>query len=300
MIVLLTFSFATRSIAGECDMQDLLVRAHHLAQVLEQQRVGESADLAAKQLRSVLNQISMAELAPRLRAAGLAADSADISAFLRTQKLLIDARDRTGGNGSLPARQHKALQDSLSKMQRLVPKMRCDDDKNWTPQDASGGSGRTTPTGMDGGGSDTALIAKNASAISILVFGLMALLIAMSMFLRRRAKIKRRRARRLPCALSCTISFIQDKRSNEPPTARRGKMCDISQLGAKVCVDESVPDTLNQCKLYSHGWSAGGRIIWRNAQCMGIAFKRALPAQELYHLVRLNRKLHAGKKNGTP
>ncbi|MGH1356049.1 MAG: PilZ domain-containing protein [Thalassovita sp.] len=194
----------------------------------------------------------------------------------------------------------KELHEFSLRMQRLIPKLRCDSDKTWRPENVSDGTGGTSPTGIQGGGGDNALIPQNAAKISMVVFGTIAIVVGGSIFLRHRAKVRRRRARRLPCALNCTVSFLQDKRKGIPQTARRGRMCDISQLGAKVCVDDDTPETLNDCNLYSHGWSTRGHVIWRNAQCMGIAFKRRLPAQDLYRLVRLNRKLHSGKKNGTP
>ena len=290
----------SQSVAEECETQDWLVQTHHLAKGFEKERNGPKAEKAAKQLRRALDQYPVSQLGTRLRTAGLAKHGNDIVGFLRTQNSLVESQLLWGGTTRFPPRLERKVQEFSSRMQKLVPGMRCASDQNWRPKTALAGLGDSTPLGAENSSGNSLFFPPNAAVISFAVFGLMAALAGGSVAMRFRTKRRHRRARRLPCALSCTVTFIETTATGDRHAARRGRMCDISQLGAKVCLDSPVPLALNTCTVQSHHWATSGRIIWRNAQCMGVAFKRALPRQELLHLVRLNRKLHAGKENGAP
>lgn len=273
-----------RSGTGDCATQDWLAQAHHMAQVFAQQRDGPDASRAARRLLAALAQYPSAELSPRLRAAGLSGHSSAIEGFLRTQKTLADSQIFFGGTAGYPHRMETELNAFARQMNQIVPNMRCDEDPSWRPPATSSAMGRTTPTALKTKERASIFFPPNWPILALIACALVAALAAGSILLRRQALRNRRREKRFPCALSCTLTHTH--------AARQGRICDISQRGAKVCLGSAVPDQMTQCTLHSHQWSAPGRIVWRNAQCVGIAFRRPIPERELQLLIALDRDLH--------
>lgn len=273
-----------RSGTGDCATQDWLAQTHHMAQVFAQQRDGPDAARAARRLLVALSQYPMAELSPRLRAAGLSGHAPAIEGFLRTQKTLADSQLFFGDTTGYPHRMEVDLNGFARQMSQLVPNMRCDEDPAWRPPAASSAMGRTTPIALKTQERASIFFPPNWPILALIACALVAALAAGSILLRQHAIRNRRREKRFPCALSCTVTH--------PHAARQGRICDISQRGAKVCLGSAIPEQMTHCTLHSHHWSAPGRIVWRNAQCMGIAFRRPIPERDLQRLIALDRDLH--------
>jgi hypothetical protein len=186
-----SFLFIAPVQAGECDVQSLLVRAHHLAQIFEQQRHSPEAQRTARQLRTVLDQLPPFSLQARLRAAGLSAHSSDISRFLRSQRALVSTQILRGTTLGLPAHTEQDARTFLQTMQKLVPKLHCDDGPEHRPDDAMPTTGTTTPVAIQDDGPHRVISSEEAAKVSMAAFGLIAILVAGSIALRHRANVRR-------------------------------------------------------------------------------------------------------------
>jgi hypothetical protein len=294
--------------AGPCDLQDQLLRAHHLAQVFRQHRGSEQEAATAQQLGAALDHIPISDLAPRLHAAGLAPHQPTVLGFLRTQRALVNAQALWGNTRNISARLERSANDFSQQMQPLIPKLACTQTRSDLPDGALPVTGKTTPTGIVPGQVPVRPQARQATAISMGVFSFIAVLMGGSMLLRALARRKRRRDHRRPCALSCTLRLPPPG----PPAEWNGRICDLSQTGAKIWVEGALPDDTHAFQLRSHDWESPARISWRNGPWIGITFASLLTQQELLWLLRLNRKLHSAQvrtaqtnappptKNGTP
>lgn len=284
LIICLILGARTAWAAGDCATQDWLVQAFHQAQRFDQQRDQPGAAASAQNLLRTLDRFSMDEVAPLLRASGLARHTAQVQDFLRSQRSLATAQIHFGTTRSLSLDLTQRIQKNSEQMQRFVGDMRCDSDTGWSPSSPGFTQGRTTPVPLDPGASSLPRRSiprrwqLGGLAVGLALFGL-------GMALYRRGRQQTRRAYKFPCALRCQIT--------DTHFARTGTINDISQLGAKIHLGGTAPQTLKTCTLHSHGWSAQGRIAWRNAQYIGIAFKHPVPHLTLRRLLRLNRQLHA-------
>lgn len=264
---------------GNCAFNDWLVQTYHAARAYEQAVANGRRSIPSDTLQRDVARFSSAELKSKLRSAGLSQHSATVSQFFTAQRSLMISQTQFGNHNARKMAQRPGFRQQAQKMKAFIGNMHCDSDPSWRP--AGGGSftkGATEVGGLSPGQRLSLPHAIAADTFSLILVAAAICATGLVIVVFRTRALWRRRAHRHGCALPCRLSG-QGIRS-------MGEVLDISQMGAKIRADHALPPDTKHCLVHLAGTILPGRIVWRNAPFVGVAFKPRLDRTTLAALLR--------------
>ncbi len=289
LYLLLAFGAVPTFAAGkDCAVHDWLVQGYHLAANLDRDQTGSRGTRAARDLLNLLGAIPQADLDALLRDAGLQRHGQTIQGFLTSQHAVAQRRLAGDSPQGLPPATTRQMRQFSSQMQSFVANLRCDDDPDWRPAKAVSSAAQGA-TAIQRQADPPAGGIPRVVSLYWLAAGLLGLSVILWLTTRLVQTLQqrhRRRSRRFLCHLPCTVV--------RPGVARPGTVMDISQLGAKVFLGHSLPPEVTALDLLLPGQHIRARVVWRNSQFCGLAFKTPLDRLALHDLLRKRRAAKPG------
>ena len=212
---------------------------------------------APEQLQIAILDFDSGNLRQKMATAGLDNALAPTAKLLTNQRKLLNKYIKSGRHVARSLAEELGASNQLSAFQKQILPLPCDEPE------------RNSQTGAAPLGTSAPFPVGPISVFTTLALLALALLLTL---LEKRDELKKRRWKRHACVLDCQITYLG--------RSMQTQVLDLSQMGAKIRVDcECKVGTRLELSLPEK--KVSGKVVWRNANYVGLSFDRRISASQL-------------------